>query len=974
MATRIKIRRDLAANWTATNPRLQNGERGLETDTRKTKMGDGVLFWNDLPYEFSLAFIAQPDNQIVKGTGVSIDSSPKFIHDDSTDTLTLTDTHAASLISIVPGMTIVSAVNGWDAGIVDYHNSSRVFFLAGADDTGVTEAILQSTWLSDDGLTTKIVELRAIAHDGANDTGIQIWINSQGQIAFTESYSAFGTGAVGSTHVIRFQELAVNGANYFGIKAASSITTTRTLVLPNDDPAAGEVLSVVSFSSGVITTEWAAVSGSGGGTVTSVSVVTNQGVSGSVATATTTPAITISLGALTGVTSVNGLVITPNTGVVTTGTWSATAIAETRGGTNQTSYTLGDILYASAANTLSKLAGNITGTRKFLRQDGTGAISSAPTWSVLLSADIPDLSGTYLTVSTAAATYLPLDGATAGATSQAQEFTLGVKTNSISEISGGANVEVQGWVMTNAAFYPVTDGSDIGLATTNRIGTIFMASSIDYVTNMNFKVGGVTKLVIDNTGAITTGEWKGTAIGSQYGGMGVNNAGRTLTIAANSGTISFTSSVTLTVAATASVSGTNTGDQTTVSGNAGTATALQNARTIGGVSFDGTANITVATATGGFTVSGGNLALGANSITMSGSIGVTGTRVTKGWFTDLEVTNTIVGSVNGNAATVTTNANLTGDVTSSGNATTIANSAVTLAKMANMATASILGRNTAGSGAPEVLSPSTTKTILALDAVENTALSTWAGTANITTLGTITTGVWTGTNIANNKIVTALSSHTMVWSAGTTSTAAQTFASGAFTTAGNVAAGQLGFDGTIIGGVLDTTSGWGQVPIEQYAHLTAAGTTISTIANFFGATSNISLVASAYYEIEIWCYFLCTTAGTVTWTLTNSAAPTGQNIYFEMSPVTGIVAPPGTATTLVGETYNDATAAFAFTTGTLTTAVNHFAYFKIWLKNGTGTSLKIQATKNVGGTITPGINSWWKCTRRSPNNIGTLAS
>ena len=77
----------------------------------------------------------------------------------------------------------------------------------------------------------------------------------------------------------------------------------------------------------------------------------------------------------------------------------------------------------------------------------------------------------------------------------------------------------------------------------------------------------------------------------------------------------------------------------TITGNAGTATALQNARTIGGVSFDGTANITVSTATGGFTVSGGNLALGTNSITMSGSIGVTGTRVTKGWFTDGEFTN-----------------------------------------------------------------------------------------------------------------------------------------------------------------------------------------------------------------------------------------------------------------------------------------------------------------------------------------------
>lgn len=51
-----------------------------------------------------------------------------------------------------------------------------------------------------------------------------------------------------------------------------------------------------------------------------------------------------------------------------------------------------------------------------------------------------------------------------------------------------------------------------------------------------------------------------------------------------------------------------------VSGNAGTATALQNARTIGGVSFDGTTNITVASATGGFAVSGGALTIGAGTV------------------------------------------------------------------------------------------------------------------------------------------------------------------------------------------------------------------------------------------------------------------------------------------------------------------------------------------------------------------------
>ena len=48
---------------------------------------------------------------------------------------------------------------------------------------------------------------------------------------------------------------------------------------------------------------------------------------------------------------------------------------------------------------------------------------------------------------------------------------------------------------------------------------------------------------------------------------------------------------TLTVAGTSSVSGTNTGDQTSVTGNAGTATALATARNVFNISFDGTANV-----------------------------------------------------------------------------------------------------------------------------------------------------------------------------------------------------------------------------------------------------------------------------------------------------------------------------------------------------------------------------------------------
>lgn len=68
------------------------------------------------------------------------------------------------------------------------------------------------------------------------------------------------------------------------------------------------------------------------------------------------------------------------------------------------------------------------------------------------------------------------------------------------------------------------------------------------------------------------------------------------------------------------LSGTNTGDQTTITGNAGSATILQTARNINGVSFNGSADITVTAAAG--TLTGATLASGvtASSLTSLGTI------------------------------------------------------------------------------------------------------------------------------------------------------------------------------------------------------------------------------------------------------------------------------------------------------------------------------------------------------------------
>jgi hypothetical protein len=99
-------------------------------------------------------------------------------------------------------------------------------------------------------------------------------------------------------------------------------------------------------------------------------------------------------------------------------------VAETRGGTNQTTYTLGDLLYSSAANTLSKLAGNTTTTKKFLTQTGNGTISAAPVWTFPSTSDVAEGANLYHTDARAIAA--PLTGyAAASGTISASDTVLG---------------------------------------------------------------------------------------------------------------------------------------------------------------------------------------------------------------------------------------------------------------------------------------------------------------------------------------------------------------------------------------------------------------------------------------------------------------------------------------------------------------------------------------------------------------------
>lgn len=138
---------------------------------------------------------------------------------------------------------------------------------------------------------------------------------------------------------------------------ASGATTLSKL-------AAGTAAYVLTSNGPGVAPSWQ-VGGGGGGAVSSVSGTTNR-----ISVSPTTGATVVDIdAAYVGQSSITTL------GTITTGTWNATAIGVAKGGTNLTSYTVGDIIYASGTTTLSKLSDVATGNALI-----SGGAATAPFW------------------------------------------------------------------------------------------------------------------------------------------------------------------------------------------------------------------------------------------------------------------------------------------------------------------------------------------------------------------------------------------------------------------------------------------------------------------------------------------------------------------------------------------------------------------------------------------------------------------
>ena len=282
-------------------------------------------------------------------------------------------------------------------------------------------------------------------------------------------------------------------------------------------------------------------------------------------------------------------------GIINSGTWSATAITTNYGGTGFQTYAVGDILYASTANSLGKLT---VGTiNQFLSSNG-----SIPTW----------VSGTGLTVGTAfkittaqtnvATTLYPLF-ADASTGAIGASIDLNIVYNAAGNILTVPNVysgtALSSPLYTSDASLAIRPGANATTAialqkangtnilvvdtTNDRIGINMTPGSfaLDVTGSANlsstnaYNIAGASVLnattlgtnvvtsSLTTVGTIGTGRWQGSAVGTTYGGTGSNLGGAI----GNSNKVVITGTIANGYAATL-IDGANTGYLLAAQGNA----------------------------------------------------------------------------------------------------------------------------------------------------------------------------------------------------------------------------------------------------------------------------------------------------------------------------------------------------------------------------------------------------------------------
>jgi len=486
--------------------------------------------------------------------------------------------------------------------------------------------------------------------------------------------NATGGGGSGATRLGELDDVSPSVDNPLSLQNGQVLTfNTLTDLWENQyiggtTGTAGQVLT----SNGLgFTPTWQTVSGTG--SVTSVSVVTANGVSGIVANPTTTPAITLTLGA-----------ITP-TSVTSTGSVTGANLIGINTG-NQTITLSGDVSGVSTGSPATSLIATLANSG--VTANTYGSSTQIPVFTVDSKGRVTSVTNTTISVGTGTVTSVSSSGGSTGMSltttspTTTPSITLGgtlnvanggtgavsltgyVKGNGIAAFTASATVpgaDVSGNITGNAAnvtgVVAIANGGTGQTTAPNAINALVPSQAGQTGKYLQTNGSTVSWMPGDGLGTVTNV----TASNSQGVTTLVTNGTTTPNIAIGLGAITPTSVAATGTVTGSNLSGSNTGDQTitltgevTGSGTSSFATALSTtgvvAATYGSATqvpvfavdskgrITSVTNTTIPVGTGTVTSITAGTGLTGGTITTSGTIALANTAVVPGAYTLANIT------------------------------------------------------------------------------------------------------------------------------------------------------------------------------------------------------------------------------------------------------------------------------------------------------------------------------------------------
>jgi hypothetical protein len=328
---------------------MSNIDRGFQIDVLSVGETTLVTSGNDNPssvgYEAPIGslYLSTNGSTYLKNTGVDTGWKPIMYSDF---------TNVSGVLSVTSGGTGLNTIT---TGQIIFGSGTNTYGRLNAGTSGfvlTSAGVAAPTWSKVAISSLADITQLSVLGRSVGSNGPVAPINAgTDDVVLRRSSSVLGFGSInlGATNTVGSSVLAI--AN--GGTGQTSANNAFNALAPSQTGNAGRYLTTngTTTSWGVITT---------GGTVNSVDLS----------------------GGTTGLTSSGGPITTSGTL-----TLSGTLVA-VNGGTGQSTYAVGDILFSNVTNNLTKLSGNITTTKQYLSQTGTGSASAAPVWSIITKAEV----------------------------------------------------------------------------------------------------------------------------------------------------------------------------------------------------------------------------------------------------------------------------------------------------------------------------------------------------------------------------------------------------------------------------------------------------------------------------------------------------------------------------------------------------------------------------------------------------------